>query len=193
GADPRAATPGGYTALHAAAKANATANARLLLARGADPNARDGHGRTPLMWAAQMGSDDIVALLLARGADANVGESFSGTTALMQAAASDRADEAIVRALLAAGANVRLVDDEGLSALAWASRRGDASIVGAIKAVDRAHREPPAAPPPSPSDDRVGAANTVKRAVARAIPLLERAGPAFRAKSACPSCHNGRP
>ncbi|HKA87126.1 MAG TPA: ankyrin repeat domain-containing protein [Haliangiales bacterium] len=191
GADPRAATPGGYTALHAAAKANATANARLLLARGADPNARDGHGRTPLMWAAQMGSDDIVALLLARGADANVGESFSGTTALMQAAASDRADEAIVRALLAAGANVRLVDDEGLSALAWASRRGDASIVGAIKAVDRAHREPPAAPPPSPSDDRVGAANTVKRAVARAIPLLERAGPAFRAKSGCPSCHNG--
>lgn len=187
GADARAATTGGYTALHAAAKTNAAANARLLLERGADPNARDGHGRTPLMWAAQMGSDEVVTLLLARGADPNLSEGFSGTTALMQAAASDRASDAIVRALLAAGADVRPRDDEGVSALAWASRRGDPGIVGAIGASDPARGRGPEL---APAGELVGASNTVAGAVARAIPLLERGAPAFRTRSGCPSCHH---
>jgi ankyrin repeat protein len=186
GGDARTHTFGGFSALHAAARTNNVAGVRLLLDRGAELDGRDAMGRTPLMWAAQMGARDAVALLLERGADPNGQETFSGTTALMQAAASDRADDATVRALVGAGADVRPVDDEGLSAFAWAVRRGDADIAKAIF-TDAAHR--PGAPL-RPTGSRVGVGNTVAAAVARAIPLLERAGPAFRAAARCPSCHH---
>ena len=183
GADARAKTNAGFSALHSAANKGNVDNVRLLLSRGADANSPDAEKRTPLMWAAQMGSTEVVTTLLAHGADANGKEEFSGTTALMQAASSDRADPAIVSALLEAGADVRPVDDEGLSALMWATRRGDKRAVRAIGASG-------AGPLLKPAGRRLGPSNTVKAAIARAIPLLERAGPAFRVTSKCPSCHH---
>ena len=53
-------------------------------------------GMTPLMWAAQMGHADTLVLLLTRGADPDVVEAFNRSTALMQAASSERADATIV-------------------------------------------------------------------------------------------------
>jgi hypothetical protein len=177
---------GEFAPLHGAAVRGNLASAQLLVERGAALDARDGMGRTPLMWAAQMGHREVVELLLAHGADANVVETFSGTTALMQAAASDRGDLAIVEALLAAGADTSRVDEEGASALAWALRRGDPDIADAIAARTTNHKNPVSRRTGAP----VGADNTAARAIARSLPLLERAGPNWRKDAGCPSCHH---
>jgi hypothetical protein len=139
------------------------------------------------MWAAQMGWNEVAKLLIERGADPSPSETFSGTTALMQAAASDRADDALVNALLAAGADVLPLDDEEASALTWALRRGDPNMVRAIAAREATHRPNPVS---TPQGARVGPSNTVQQALARAVPLLERSRPAFRKVSGCPSCHH---
>jgi hypothetical protein len=143
------------------------------------------------MWAAQMGSDEVVTLLLDRGANPNLQETFSGTTALMQAAASDRADAALVTALLAAGAEVALLDDEDAAAATWAARRADPSVTAVIRAHDPTPRPDPSRTEPGRSAAPPGSApRTIARALARAVPLLERSGPAFRAEASCPSCHH---
>jgi ankyrin repeat protein len=219
-ADPGARTAGGFTALHAAAVKGNVDGVRLLVDQGVDVNVRDAQGRTPIMWAAQMGSDAVVTLLLEHGANPNLRETFSGTTALMQAAASDRAGAALVTALLEAGAEVATLDDEGAAAVTWAVRRADPDITAVIRAHDATPCEDPprvdpsrvdpsrsavpsGAPPASPRRGvpcgdlidrtalaRVGPSNTIARALARAVPLLERSGPAFRAEASCPSCHH---
>lgn len=61
---------GGWTGLHAAAKAGHADLVRLLLAHGADPNAREaGDNTTALHWAAAGGHIDSVRALLDAGAD----------------------------------------------------------------------------------------------------------------------------
>ena len=78
----------------------------LLLDNGANANATNATGATALMWAAT--DIEKVRLLLARGADVNVA-SQRGRTALQSAARSD-SSAAIVRLLLAAGADAKAVD-----------------------------------------------------------------------------------
>jgi ankyrin repeat protein len=68
-ADPRA-HHGGWTGLHAAARAGHARVAQLLLAHGADPNAREAGDNTyPLHWAAALGHLDVVRALLDAGGD----------------------------------------------------------------------------------------------------------------------------
>jgi ankyrin repeat protein len=177
---------GEFSPLHGAALRGSLDSATLLVEHGAVVDARDAMGRTPLMWAAQMGRGDVVQLLLAHGADPNVVETFSNTTALMQAAASDRGDLAIVEALLAAGADTSPVDEEGATALAWAIRRGAQPIVDAIAARTTNHKNPVSRRAGTP----VGPTNTAARAIARSLPLLEHAGPNWRHDAGCPSCHH---
>lgn len=71
GADVRARSKIGETALMDAATRGDAASARLLLAKGADINAQDHRGYTALMFAAQYDDDavDLVKLLLSHGAD----------------------------------------------------------------------------------------------------------------------------
>lgn len=184
GADARAPS-----ALHLAAIRGYADNVRMLLDAGAPIDAQGGQGLTPLMWAAQMGRDDVVKILLERHANPNIVETFNGSTALMQAAASDRAGASIVQALVDAGADTAPVDDEGATALTWAIRRGDPDIIQIIAPhVTRMH--PPrlwAAVGTRVSDI---SANTIPTALARGAKLLEQARPRFRALSGCPSCHH---
>ena len=71
GADVRARSKIGETALMDAATRGDAAAAKLLIAKGADVNARDHRGYTALMFAAQYDDDAValVRLLLAHGAD----------------------------------------------------------------------------------------------------------------------------
>jgi ankyrin repeat protein len=101
---------------------------RLLLDKGADVNARSAAGATALMWAA---TDLAKArLLIERGADVNAA-SESGRTALLLSAMSDRSG-AIVRLLLAHGANAQVVDNTRTSVLHAATFGNDSDSIAQI-------------------------------------------------------------
>ena len=92
---------GGFTPLLFAARHNDADSARLLLDAGAQVNEKAADGNTPLVLAAMSGHGQFASFLLDRGADPNA--AGAGYTALH--AAVLRADPALVKALLAKGAN----------------------------------------------------------------------------------------
>jgi ankyrin repeat protein len=183
----RGANPRPTNALELAAANGNVETLRALLAAGADPDKKSqGLGTTPLMWAAQMGHPEAVGLLLAHGANPNLVETLNQSTALMQAAASERADPSIVKALLEANADISPVDDENTTALGWAIRRGNPDVIQLLAARESG---------PRPMSVRMShgtrvAGNTARAALLRAVPLLEHARPEFRRLSGCPSCHH---
>ena len=128
GADANLAHPEGEMPLMAAARAGSVAAVRLLLASGADANAAETFQKTTaLMWAAAEGHLDVVDLLLEAGADPdrqahvtslterhNADHPTGGFTALMLAARNG--DLAMVRRLVARGADVNLKNGDDASA-----------------------------------------------------------------------------
>jgi ankyrin repeat protein len=123
---------------------------KRLLARGADPNARLktpllmrqhnggdpqlGEGATALMRAAKVSDATIIGLLLDAGADANL-RLRNQTTALMMASARggrnagpESSTIEAMRLLLAKGADVNAVNENGESALHIAVGRGDGVV-----------------------------------------------------------------
>ena len=101
GADVKAASNVGLTALHVAWHDEALA--RLLIERGADVNAKTGQGATPLLVAASaIGTADGVRLLLDKGAAVDEADN-RGVTPLTAAASTGNGAGA--RVLLARGAN----------------------------------------------------------------------------------------
>jgi len=119
GADARAMTKDGQTAMHMASRSQLVA---VLQAAGADVNAKDKRGRTTLHSAVAFClSSDMASTLLAAGAKARAADK-AGKTALHGAAAS--CCPGAVRVLLAADADVSAVDDDGQTCLHEATRRG---------------------------------------------------------------------
>jgi len=99
----------GATPLMRAAAANDPATARLLLDRGANVNARSDDGRTPLLIAAGLsGSVDLVTLLLEKGADVNTHAPGLVVDISPLSEAAYSGDQAVFRALVDGGANVKL-------------------------------------------------------------------------------------
>jgi ankyrin repeat protein/mono/diheme cytochrome c family protein len=107
GADVRARSKVGETALMDVAARGDLEAARLLLARGADVNAADHRGYTPLILAAHYDGDavELVRLLLGHGAD--IDAVAEGETALSLAAR--RGDSEVAKVLRAAAAARRSV------------------------------------------------------------------------------------
>jgi ankyrin repeat protein len=189
GADPKAGNKAGWMPLHAAASVGDARTVEDLMKRGVPINPRvKGFNTTPLMWAAAQGARDVVEQLLRKRAAVNVREQFHGATALTWAAANQRGSPEIVRALLRAGAKSEALDDDGEPALVWAVRQGNPEVIRLLSSsANAANRAGPPVPAPS----------TVPRpslrvALARSVPLLQRAGPSFLAKApdGCVSCHN---
>jgi ankyrin repeat protein len=128
GANPSRAHPEGETPLMAAARSGSVPIVRLLLARGADVNAAESfQNTTALMWASAERHLDVVDVLLEAGADINrqghittltarhnADHPTGGFTALMWAARNG--DDALVRRLVAKGANLNLKNGDGASA-----------------------------------------------------------------------------
>jgi ankyrin repeat protein len=120
----------GQTPFLAAALAGDVTVMRLLLEHGADPDIATVHGTTPLMAAAGVnwvvsqtyteGPEQLLAaveLCHGLGMDVNAVNSM-GITAVMGAA--NRGSDAIIEYLVANGARLDVVDDEGRSPLDWA-------------------------------------------------------------------------
>jgi uncharacterized protein len=121
---------------------------KMLLDAGAEPEGANPDGQTALMLAIKTGGVDIVDMLIKAGANVNTVEKFHKQTPLMWAAAAPRNSGAMVKLLLAKGADVKpraLYTDwpsqitsepraqyrpvGGLTALLYAARDGCADCV----------------------------------------------------------------
>ena len=136
-----------------------------------------------LSYAAGQAAAPALVALLDHGADPNARGS-RGLTPLMMAAAVDDTVEA-TELLLARGADVALRDEAGRTALDWALMRGETPIARVLRQAGAVPMAPPPAAPASVVEPR-----TARDAVARAVAKLQAAGPAFRERSNCISCHS---
>ena len=100
-----------------------------LLNAGADPN-EAGLGETALSVAVNEGYAEAAWLLLKAGAKPDLQFYYiaAGTTALMRAARADVVDEECIRMLFWAGANPNIQDEDGWTALMWASSSENAEL-----------------------------------------------------------------
>jgi ankyrin repeat protein len=194
GADVRAATPAGYTVLHAAGLFGDAEMVRYLLEHGADADARVeiSHGTddvgTPAIVAAMSGNVGILRPILEQRPDVNIQGGAVGRTALLCAATTGSAEA--VRFLLASGASVNVEDSAGETALDWALKRGDDRIVRLLKeAGGQQHARQRSAPPTQHLQDKLDA-GSVRLAVSRSLPLLQRSSQIFTDKKGCFSCHH---
>ena len=130
GANVRAASDTGVTALHLGGTNLATA--QLLIDAGADVNAVSSLGRTPLIVAASAsGNAGVVRLLLARGARVNDADT-TGVTALVAASVSDSLEAAEL--LLARGADPKVQANVGQAAtpLHGAATNGNVTLLRSL-------------------------------------------------------------
>ena len=109
---------------------------RSLIRAGADLNlvfiSSNGISGTAVMEASKNNHPSVVEALLEAGADANFANPESGFTALMLACGVG--SEACVRALLAGGADPRLVAHKGHTALSFAKLENHPAIAALLEA-----------------------------------------------------------
>ena len=135
----------GKTALYWAVERGYADVVALLLERHADPDVKSDAGLSPLMEAAKNGRVDIVKALIASNAAVDAregGDILPGTldtsgaaamTAQMFAAIGGHAE--VVQALLDAGADVSIRNNNGQTALEEAQKSGHADIVAVLRSV----------------------------------------------------------
>jgi ankyrin repeat protein len=115
GADINHQNDSGYSALiMATGGRNRIAPLKALLDRGADVEVKDQGGDTALIRACALGSFEMVSALVQKGANVNVAGQ-GGDTPLMKAAASGNAET--VNLLLRKGSNVEVRNQHGVTAL----------------------------------------------------------------------------
>jgi ankyrin repeat protein len=196
GADPKRADTFGYTALMNATAFRDSQRIRLLLAAGSDPNAfntssdvvKNGpialRHMSALMLAAPFSDQDTITALLKAGARVNE-KDIRGMTPLLLSIATDHAQPATVRQLIAAGADLQAKDNNGDSALDWARKIGNPEIVSMLESAGaKGHDALPALVPPAHSM----AANPTD-SINRALVLFGKSD-FFRAGGGCSGCHH---
>jgi ankyrin repeat protein len=139
----------------------------------------------PVMFMLSPPLDDghAVPLMLSHGASANAKDP-AGNPILTQVACSDTVPVDTVKALLAHGADVNAKNAAGETALDLARRRGRTPVVELLiqaGAKESVAPRSPAVPKP---------ALTVRAAVERSVPLLQKTDTVFIQKAGCVSCHN---
>jgi ankyrin repeat protein len=213
GADPSAKSPTGRgyaTVLSEAARTGDESRLRMLIDRGADVKSagiaplvnaytakcaacfemlmeradRDTLTRAAMVLAPPLGDASAIKRLLERGADANASDP-KGNTLTMLAVSSDTIAVETVNALIERGANLNAKNPEGKTALDFAKLRGSTPLVDQlVKAgakVGTNLSNPASGPKPAIS---------VRAALERSIPLLQRTDALFTQKTNCVSCHH---
>ncbi|HEV2495655.1 MAG TPA: ankyrin repeat domain-containing protein [Terriglobia bacterium] len=213
GANPSAQSPslfGPMTPLGEAAYVGDDAVIKMLLERGADAK---GAGFNPLSYAMlshsthcvdlligsvshgdmnvamfldapPLGDAQDLRLLLDHGADANAKDP-EGHPIILLASASDALPVEAVKTLIARGADVNAKGPKGETALDFAKARGQTPLVDLLLQAGAQPGAASADPVPTPSP-----AHSVRAAVERSLPLLQRTDVLFMQKSGCVSCHN---
>lgn len=186
GADAKPAMAFGFNAAHGAANCPTDLIADYLK-HGANPNqqntflgkARHGdvmlQGISPLHLAAAHRDLKLVETLLAHGADVNLPDKRL-MTPLIYAVSSEQQDAAVVKALLAKGANKNAKDRFGEDAIAWARKFNNPAVLEALSEKPT-HQEVKLAAKPGP-----GAQS--------ALALLENSNETFFKESGCLACHH---
>ena len=212
GANPSAHSPGlggDMTPLAEAAYSGDYEVLQMLIARGADLKA----GRVgALALATLMNRSDCTALLMqgATSEDYNIQLLLSappaadahnlnfmldhgadpkfkapdGNSMLHLAAASDVIQTDAVKALLDRGLDANSKNPEGKTALDYALLRGDTPVVELLRRAGSTSSAAPLNIPPAQP------APSIRAAVERSLPLLQRTDVSFAQKSGCISCHN---
>jgi ankyrin repeat protein len=171
------------TALYRAAKVSCLPCAELLLAKGAAVDGLGDRGETALHDAAIRHSVPLMQLLLKNGAVVDRKDK-RGYTALARAAISFDRDPAAVALLLRAGAKVNAVEEDGLTPLTLTLRFEDGAMAKLLReAGGTGEKEHLPAASTAP-------AKSAEEALARAIPLLQKTGPAVWKQRGCTSCHS---
>jgi ankyrin repeat protein len=199
GADINARSEAGCTALNGAAVSGNAAIVKLLLERGADPNVRykepDGSDdfQTPVMNAAWLGHADCLSLLVEHGADVNVQDGPFERAPLLCAATTG--SEETVRLLLGHGANVQARDWKGDTALDWARRRGDSSIIQLLSGAGARGRSESAAGGARIVErearrlhQRIDS-DSIRKAVTASLSPLQHSGRKITQNNKCITCH----
>lgn len=132
GADANAANDFRMTPLSQACTNADAPFVHALLKAGANANTPIATGETPLMTCSKTGSADAVRMLIEYGADVNAKEPRESQTALMWAAAERHPD--VVKALIAAHADLTAHSKDGFMAIHFAARVGDLESVKAFLA-----------------------------------------------------------
>jgi len=213
GADPNTRSPtliAVTTALGEAAASGGESTLRLLIERGADVK---GCGFMPLLnsmyfqcakcadlflpgagpevlnptmvlLAPPLHNARLVRPLLERGADPNAKDP-GGNTILMLAASSEAVPVETVKELLERGADVNAKNPHGETALELARRQGPTRVVDMLIAAGAKQSGGPSGPQAKPKP-----AESIRAAIERSVPLLQRTDESFLHKSGCVSCHN---
>jgi ankyrin repeat protein len=182
GADMRAA---GGTALMLAGRANCDICFRMLLGAVSQSDLN-----RALVGLAAYGDVQQLKALLDQGADVdarltNVRRDMARRTPLMLAASSDLVPADAVRLLIDRGADLDVQGPDGETALDLARRNGHTPVVdlllqrGAWEAGEYSNRHVTPGP-----------ASSVRVAVERSLPVLQRSDVTFIQKTGCASCHN---
>ena len=122
--------------------------------------------------------------LLEHGADANARDP-EGRTTLMLAAASDAIPVEVVKLLIARGVDVNATTPSGDTALSLAKLRGNTPVVDLLVKAGAKDTPAPAMPSARPAP-----AASVRAALDRSLPLVQRNDENFLKKAGCVSCHN---
>ncbi|MEO8127540.1 MAG: ankyrin repeat domain-containing protein [Bryobacteraceae bacterium] len=181
--DVNATNAAGGTALMAAAQTGNPQAVRLLLEKGANPNARTKRNDNALGDAATAGNEVTVKLLLDHGAEVNV-QDIRGYSPLLYAAGADAMSPAIVKMLLAKGADPKVTAD-GETAGMLAAKRGDSEVARILGVSAEERKMLGVAPAPEGSGRERSVADAVKPALA----LLEKQSHNFIRIGGCNSCH----
>ncbi len=112
-----------------AAKTNDIAGIKFLLNNGANIDARDTHGATPLIIAIKNNQDRVAGLLIEKDASIDLQDN-AGNTALITAI--NKCDKAMVKTLLAHGANAKLANIRHRSAIDYAKAAKDQEILAML-------------------------------------------------------------
>lgn len=122
------------TPLHSAASSNPQSENMIttLLQKGADPEAVTSLGWTPLHSAVRYGEPEIAQLLIDSGANIEAKNNYGETPLLMAVSETEipaHIKIAMIRCLLAKGADLQATDNAGRTVLHWAASSGPANLV----------------------------------------------------------------